>query len=155
VSIWSQNISLVIANNLQVGTVWVNSFSIEKGIETRKFSGNYLTSGSQSLLNFMKPKWQTKFTVENNITIEKLEKDIKSFGGLSSSSALPLSDTVNSLKTYKIYVGGKQARPDTQASKSVYIGHDDKTKKIACLVADCSRKDVRNAVEAAVAASNE
>ena len=77
-SLWSQNISLVmeVANNLQVGTVWVNSFSIEKSVETRKFSGNYLTSGSQSLLNFMKPKWQTTFIVENNITtsLEKRQK---------------------------------------------------------------------------------
>ena len=144
-----------VANNVQVGTVWINSFLIEKGVETRKYSGNYFTNGVESLLNFMKPKWQTSFTVENNITIEKLEKELKSFGGLSPTSALPVSESINSLKTYKIYVGGKQARPDTQASRNVYIGRNEKTKKIACLVADCSRKDVRNAVEAAVSASNE
>ena len=144
-----------VANNLQAGTVWINSCLIERGVEPRKFSGNYFTCSEQSLLNFMKPKWQTPYVVEKNITIEKLEKDLKTFGGLSASSSVPLSECVEALKTYKIYVGGKQARPDTQASKCVYIGRDEKTRKVACLVADSSRKDVRNAVEAAVAASNE
>jgi aldehyde dehydrogenase (NAD+) len=141
-----------VANNVQAGTVWINSCFIERGVETRKFSGNYHISGVQSLLNFMKPKWQTQISSDSKI--DQVEKELKSFGALSVNSSVPLAESLDTLKTYKIYVGGKQARPDTQGSRSVYIGRDE-TKKVSCLVADSSRKDVRNAVEAAASALNE
>lgn len=103
----------------------------------------------------MRPKWQTRFEIEKESSIEQLEKDLKAFGGLSSSSTVPIADNLANVKTYKLYIGGKQTRPDTQGSRSIYAGDDDKSKKLTCLVADSSRKDVRNAVEAANAAFNE
>ena len=47
VSLFSQNISLVmeVAYLVNAGTVWINSFNIERGVQTRKMSGNYKTLG--------------------------------------------------------------------------------------------------------------
>lgn len=36
-----------VASLLNVGTVWVNSFAIERGVQVRKFSGNQKLSGAQ------------------------------------------------------------------------------------------------------------
>ncbi len=36
-----------VANLLNVGTVWVNSIHIEKGVQTRKQSGTYQISGQR------------------------------------------------------------------------------------------------------------
>lgn len=47
VCLYSQNISLVmeVAYLVNVGTCWINSFPIEKGVQTRKQSGNYQLNG--------------------------------------------------------------------------------------------------------------
>ena len=36
-----------VAYLLNVGTVWMNSFPIERGVQTRKSSGNYSLSGTK------------------------------------------------------------------------------------------------------------
>lgn len=36
-----------VAYMLNVGTVWMNSFQIEKGVQPRKQSGNFQISGSK------------------------------------------------------------------------------------------------------------
>ena len=48
-------------------------------------------------------------------------------------------------RTYKLYYGGAQKRPDGMYSKTIL----DKENQVVALVADSNRKDVRNAVEAA------
>ena len=47
VSLFSQNISLVmeVAYLVNAGTVWINIFNIERGVQTRKMSGNYKCTG--------------------------------------------------------------------------------------------------------------
>jgi len=49
VGIFSQDVSLVmeVAYLLDVGTVWMNSYPIERGVQVRKASGNYALSGSR------------------------------------------------------------------------------------------------------------
>lgn len=137
-----------VAYAVQVGTVWINSVQIEKGIETRKMSGNYHIRGKQSLLNFLKPIWQKKLNdLTSNANIDAL---LKSYGSATVDSTIPISENISNKKTYKLYIGGKQARPDSQSSKSIYDGD-----KLICLVADAGRKDVRNAVEAAASAFSE
>jgi aldehyde dehydrogenase (NAD+) len=51
-------------------------------------------------------------------------------------------------RTAKLYIGGKQARPDSGYSTAVFA----KSEKLVGHVSNASRKDVRNAVEAANAA---
>lgn len=52
-------------------------------------------------------------------------------------------------RTYKLYYGGVQKRPDGQYSRPVLASDG----KVMGHVSEASRKDVRNAVEAAVKAS--
>lgn len=40
-----------VATLLNVGTVWINSFAVERGVQVRKFSGNYKLSGVQVTFN--------------------------------------------------------------------------------------------------------
>lgn len=149
VSVFSQNVSLVmeVAYLLSVGTVWMNSYPVERGVQVRKSSGNYSLSGSKSLLNFLKPKYDT-FAAKNLNTLEDAKKNIKKFGSLATTPTANAELSVS--KTYKMYIGGKQTRPDTSNSKPVFYKDDESsTDKIYALVPDASRKDVRNAVEAA------
>ena len=156
---------------LNVGTIWINSFPIEKGVQTRKQSGNYEINGfrvsfnvfftnhfclltaffkifSKSLRNFLKPKYETLNSVQFvDKDFEQMSKKLKSFGGLDPTPTLPTAQNLNVKKTYKLYVGGRQTRPDTQSSRILYA--NDKHSTPYCLLADASRKDVRNAVEAA------
>ena len=85
---------------------------------------------------------------------EQILKAIKTFGSASPQETLPQSQNLSEEKTYKLYVGGKQTRPDTQSSRGVYYQNKEGKNELYCLVADASRKDVRNAVEAAVSAFN-
>lgn len=96
--------------------------------------------------NFTRSDWEPVFNTSST-SREDLDKLIKQFGALDAASSSPLAKNVEIDQTYKLYVGGKQTRPDTQASRPVYK-HGD-AKEIYCLVPDASRKDVRNAVEAA------
>lgn len=146
VSLYSQNISLImeVAYLLNTGTVWVNAFPIERGVQARKQSGNYQINGFRSLRNFLRPKWEV-VRKEKTVDLDQAMKQVKAFGAANATPTLPSTQSLDVEKTYKLYVGGKQTRPDTQASRNVYKA----TNELYCLVADASRKDVRNAVEAA------
>ncbi len=82
--------------------------------------------------------------------IEQFAKNLKAFGNLDALDTLPSARTLNEEKTYKLYIGGKQARADTQSSRALSLG--GQSSSVHCLLADASRKDVRNAVEAAQSA---
>lgn len=150
VCICSQNLSLAmeVAYLLNHGTIWVNSFPIERGVQTRKQSGNYSIGGIKSLRNFVRCKWEMENCSQlqsTEKTLDQIQKNVKAFGALSPSSAIPLANSLSEEKTYKLYIGGKQQRPDTQSSREV----KQNAQQTYCLVPDASRKDVRNAVEAA------
>lgn len=98
----------------------------------------------KSLRNFLKPKYESdKIADANQVDFVQAQKNIKSFGSLPH--ALPSPSKVEENRTYKLYIGGKQTRPDTQSSRNVLNSKNE----VFCLIADASRKDVRNAVEAA------
>lgn len=139
-----------VAGLVNVGTVWINSFQVEKGVQTRKMSGNYNLSGFESIKDFVVLKTE-KTSSEAVANLETVQKNLKTFGSADSSQTIPAAQSVDSNKTYKLYVGGKQTRPDSQASRNVYLPGSD---KIYCLIPDAGRKDVRNAVEAANSAYN-
>src|SRR5690606_40316798 len=64
-----------------------------------------------------------------------------------AESPLALSDSID--RTAKMYIGGKQVRPDSGYSRPVL----NPTGALVGEVGDGNRKDIRNAVEAARAAS--
>jgi aldehyde dehydrogenase (NAD+) len=141
-SIWSENINVALeaAARVQAGIVWINStnlFDAAAGFGGYKESGFGREGGREGLYEYLKPKWLSSL---------KLTKTKST----AVAAAPSLSTVVASIdRTAKLYIGGKQARPDSGYSYSVL---DAKGRSIGQAGLG-NRKDVRNAVEAAIKAS--
>jgi aldehyde dehydrogenase (NAD+) len=139
------NLALDIAPKLAAGTVWVNCtnlFDASAGFGGYRESGFGREGGREGLREYVKPRWEAEE--------RKGGRALK--GGRaqprSRSAALP-PDRPTGLppidRTAKLYIGGKQARPDSGYSMPVR-GADG---SLAGEVGKGNRKDIRNAVEAA------
>ncbi|MEO3476321.1 aldehyde dehydrogenase family protein [Phaeobacter sp. CAU 1743] len=134
-SVWSENVNLAldIAPKLACGVVWVNGtnmFDAAAGFGGVRESGFGREGGWEGLSAYTKPRGKPKALAQ-----------VKGFTG-QGSGADPID------RTAKMYIGGKQARPDSGYSRPVH----DKSGAILGYVGLGSRKDVRNAVEAAAGA---
>ncbi len=139
-SIWTENINLAldIAPQVKAGTVWINCtnmFDAASGFGGYRESGFGREGGKEGLYEYVKPKNEDLFS----------EKPILSAISKKNTEGGKISIQIDIDRTTKMYVGGKQARPDNGYSIRIknrldeYIGE----------VSDGSRKDIRNAVEAA------
>jgi len=145
VSIWSETLSLAldIAPKLACGVVWVNGtnmFDASVGFGGYKESGFGREGGREGLGSYTRPKWQEKAPL---IVEEET-------GKISALTSLVGSSTGLIDRTAKLYIGGKQTRPDGGYSRPV-------TSPAGVLVGEVgegNRKDIRNAVEAARKASS-
>ncbi|NIZ61925.1 aldehyde dehydrogenase [Sedimentitalea sp. CY04] len=134
-TLWSENVNLAldIAPKLVAGVVWINGtnmFDAAAGFGGVRESGFGREGGWEGLSAYTKPKTKTK----------PLEL-VKPFKG-GGATADPLD------RTAKMYIGGKQARPDSGYSQAIY----GKSGTLLGHVGIANRKDVRNAVEAAAGA---
>ncbi|MEM8653255.1 MAG: aldehyde dehydrogenase family protein [Pseudomonadota bacterium] len=134
-TVWTENINLAldVAPKLAAGVVWVNAtnlFDAAAGFGGVRESGFGREGGWEGLLAYTRPKGATKAL-----------KPVSAFTGDDTPSD-PLD------RTAKLYIGGKQARPDGGYSRNVY----GKTGALLGQASLANRKDVRNAVEAAAAA---
>jgi len=135
--VWSEslNVALHVAAQLKAGVVWVNCtnlFDASCGFGGYRESGYGREGGREGLREYLEPVWfknAPKLTVEKQRLPEELEE-----------SAAPTID-----HTVKLYIGGKQARPDSGYSMEVRAA-DGRLLGEAPLG---NRKDIRNAVEAA------
>ncbi|WP_170582472.1 aldehyde dehydrogenase family protein [Ruegeria arenilitoris] len=135
-TVWTENVNLAldIAPKLVAGVVWVNAtnlFDAAAGFGGVRESGFGREGGWEGLSAYTKPKGKAK-------PVAKIEPIVGEGGPV---------DPVD--RTAKLYIGGKQARPDGGYSRAVWgkaglLGH----------VGLANRKDVRNAVEAAAGATN-
>jgi aldehyde dehydrogenase (NAD+) len=135
-TVWTENINLAldVAPKLKAGVVWINAtnlFDAAAGFGGVRESGFGREGGWEGLMAYLKPAAKPAL--------------------LKPAAAIPAPrepqvDTLD--RTAKMYIGGKQARPDSGYSQPVYgpkgklLGH----------VGIGNRKDIRNAVEAAHAA---
>ncbi|MEO1452210.1 MAG: aldehyde dehydrogenase family protein [Pseudomonadota bacterium] len=135
-TVWSENVNLAldIAPKLAAGVVWVNAtnlFDAAAGFGGVRESGFGREGGWEGLMAYTKPRGKARALAQ--VTAYPAPKDAEAH----------LLD-----RTAKLYIGGKQARPDGGYSRAVWgpkgalVGH-------ASLA---NRKDLRNAVEAAQAA---
>jgi aldehyde dehydrogenase (NAD+) len=138
--VWSENINvaLQVAAQLKAGVVWVNCtnlFDAACGFGGYRESGYGREGGREGLLEYVEPKWfkhAPKLTAARTIEAPPSEKLIE--------ATTPAID-----RTVKLYIGGKQVRPDSGYSMEVRSS-DGRLLGEAPLG---NRKDVRNAVEAA------
>jgi aldehyde dehydrogenase (NAD+) len=140
-SIWTENINLAldIAPKVKAGTIWINStntFDAASGFGGYRESGFGREGGIEGLNEYIKPK------IEREFKDLKPKKEVQ-LHHENPKKGLPAID-----KTAKLYIGGKQVRPDS--GYSLEIG--DTKGKVIGLVGEGNRKDIRNAVEAAHAA---
>ncbi|MDE1156224.1 MAG: aldehyde dehydrogenase family protein [Acidobacteriaceae bacterium] len=145
-SIWSENINVAldVAAQVKAGVVWINAtnvFDAAAGFGGYRESGYGREGGKEGMYEYLMPKW---FHDEVKAKpVEALpEPDVE-------TSDEPAAGGFGIDRTVKLYIGGKQARPDSGYSYPVY-GRDGKQVGEAPLG---SRKDIRNAVEAARAAA--
>jgi aldehyde dehydrogenase (NAD+) len=135
-SVWTENINLALdmAPKLRCGIVWVNTTNLmdaAAGFGGVKESGFGREGGWEGLLAYLRP-------VERSKTLKPV-----------AAVAEPRDYTPQTLdRTAKLYIGGKQARPDGGYSRPVFSARG----ALLGQVGVGNRKDIRNAVEAAQAA---
>ena len=145
-SIWSENInvSLDAAARVKAGVVWINStnlFDAAAGFGGYKESGFGREGGREGLHEYLTANWLKA------LPEAKPAKPAALSGAPTATAAANAAPSID--RTAKIYVGGKQARPDSGYSIAV----TDAKGKVVGQASLGSRKDIRNAVEAAVKAS--
>ena len=137
--VWSENINvaLQVAAQIKAGVVWVNCtnlFDAACGFGGYRESGFGREGGREGLLEYLEPLWFKNAPALPAAKQSSLEESEE------SDTAAPAID-----RTVKLYIGGKQARPDSGYSMQVR-GRDGESLGEVPLG---NRKDIRNAVEAA------
>ena len=149
-SIWSENINVAldVAARVKAGTVWINStnvFDTSSGFGGYRESGYGREGGKEGMYEYLRP-------LDGRQDVPALAGgDGKGDG--SNSSPAPTAEEISAEgddlptidRTPKLYIGGKQVRPDSGYSRLVYASSG----KVLGEVAEGNRKDIRNAVEAA------
>ena len=144
-SVWSENIDLALdtASQIKAGVLWINStnlFDAAAGFGGYRESGFGREGGREGLLEYLVPTIEKSLLPAAPRTVAKL--DASPYSGLKTAK-LPEID-----RTAKLYIGGKQARPDGGYSWTVTA--PDGTALGEAGIGN--RKDIRNAVETAVKA---
>ena len=137
-SLWTENINLAldVAPKIKAGVVWINctnQFDAAAGFGGYKESGFGREGGKEGLYEYVKPKADAKLANKPAKVKTKAAKK-------SAAPAMPMID-----RTAKLYIGGKQARPDGGYSLTVKAADGS----VMGEVPEGNRKDIRNAVEAA------
>ncbi len=141
-SIWTENINLAldIAPKIKSGIVWVNStnlFDAAAGFGGYKESGFGREGGREGMYEYLVPTWKKG--------AEMVVDAPMSTPAQTSSNDFGMPDID---RTPKFFIGGKQVRPDGGYSIAVR----DPAGFTIGEVGDGNRKDLRNAVTAALAA---
>uniref|UniRef100_A0ABM0GME7 Aldehyde dehydrogenase family 16 member A1-like n=1 Tax=Saccoglossus kowalevskii TaxID=10224 RepID=A0ABM0GME7_SACKO len=158
-SVWTENVSLAleVAFNLKAGAVWINGhnmFDAAAGFGGYRQSGYGRDGGKEGLYEYVMPTWMEKPKPEN------VDVNYKTFGATLPTPPSNATVEQNTIeidgvkmpcidRTYKLYYGGGQKRPDGQYSRPVLSPAGE----VISVVADGNRKDIRNAVEVAHAAA--
>jgi aldehyde dehydrogenase (NAD+) len=172
-SVWTENVNLAldVAPRIKAGTVWVNCtnlFDAAAGFGGYRESGYGREGGREGLFEYVKPAWQegaragasdgggsggaiasagaanghgaTGSAAASDGQVDGPSAEPRATAQQTAGASLPGVD-----RTAKLYVGGRQVRPDGDYSIPV-LAHDG---SVMAEVPRGNRKDVRNAVEAA------
>jgi aldehyde dehydrogenase (NAD+) len=141
-SVWSDNLNLAldVAPRLKAGTVWVNCtnmFDASSGFGGYRESGYGREGGREGMYEYLK-----RSHVNSAVRTASGEQRPAEAPAVASDGLPPVD------RTPKLYIGGKQVRPDSGYALPV-LGADGRR---LGEVGRGNRKDIRNAVEAAHAA---
>jgi aldehyde dehydrogenase (NAD+) len=138
--VWSENlnVALHVASQIKAGVVWVNCtnlFDASCGFGGYRESGYGREGGREGLMEYLEPAWfktAPALPAAKPSPVEGSDEE--------SDTAAPAID-----RTVKLYIGGKQARPDSGYSMQVRSSDGQSLGEVPL----GNRKDIRNAVEAA------
>jgi aldehyde dehydrogenase (NAD+) len=159
--VWSENINLAldIAPKIKAGVVWINStnlFDAAAGFGGYRESGFGREGGREGMYEYLKRDRADE--VPDDLAAGRAAKASARAAAKSASApikrAAELDDPDRGLplldRTAKLFVGGKQARPDSGYSIPIVGVNGQPLGEVG----EGNRKDIRNAVEAAHAASS-
>ncbi|KQW91790.1 aldehyde dehydrogenase [Massilia sp. Root418] len=137
--VWTENISLAldVAPQIKAGVVWINTanqFDAACGFGGYRESGYGREGGREGMYEYLVP-----VSEDARPAAPVLAAPAKAKAAPAAADAFAID------RTAKLYIGGKQARPDGAYSRAVH-GADG---KFVGEVGEGNRKDIRNAVEAA------
>jgi aldehyde dehydrogenase (NAD+) len=138
-SVWTENINLAldVAPKLKAGSVWINCtnmFDAASGFGGYRESGFGREGGKEGLYEYLKPRWEAGLHTEPVYRSVEREIPDKPAGSVRAID-----------RTAKLYIGGRQVRPDEGYS---LMSYDAGGKEVAEFPKG-GRKDIRDAVEAA------
>jgi aldehyde dehydrogenase (NAD+) len=150
-SVWTENINLAldIAPKLKSGVVWVNStnlFDASAGFGGYRESGFGREGGREGMWEYLERGREENDggSKPNEVQPSSPTNHAVVLDGTAEENPQPAID-----RTPKLFIGGKQARPDSGYSRRITGPAGD----VVGEVGEGNRKDIRNAVEAAHAAS--
>jgi aldehyde dehydrogenase (NAD+) len=143
-SVWSETIgrALDIAPRLECGVVWINAtnlFDAGVGFGGYRESGFGREGGREGIYEYLKPRAWSKLAVRSSLAAP-VAVTANAGSNVASESNVSALD-----RTAKLFIGGKQVRPDSGYTRIVYAPSGN----IVGEVGEGSRKDIRNAVAAA------
>jgi aldehyde dehydrogenase (NAD+) len=153
-SVWTENINLAldVAPQLKAGTIWINCtnvFDAASGFGGYRESGFGREGGREGLREYVKWGGTAERRNGGRVAKEKSTRAVRPAAAKrKGSSAVPpyRRTAVPPIdRTPKLYIGGKQVRPDSGYSIPVL----DSAGRQVGEVGQGNRKDIRNAVEAA------
>ncbi|XP_059414141.1 aldehyde dehydrogenase family 16 member A1 isoform X3 [Carassius carassius] len=146
-SIWTEDLTLALesAKSLCVGSVWVNCHSVMDPalpLCGRRESGNCTDGGREGLYQFLRPSLSPSFPRSSPSSINYAD-----FGSAVSKFMIPEGFDPSSVpRFYSHFVGGQLRKADSGCSRSVLAPGG----AVLAHCPDGGRKDVRDAVEAAI-----
>ncbi|HEV7815920.1 MAG TPA: aldehyde dehydrogenase family protein [Janthinobacterium sp.] len=147
--VWTESISLAldVAPELKAGVVWINTanqFDAACGFGGYRESGFGREGGREGMLEYLTP-----LAEDARPAAPPAPAGAGTRSAASAVAANAAADPFALDRTAKLYIGGKQARPDSAYSRAVF-GADG---VFLADIGEGNRKDIRNAVEAAHKAS--
>ncbi|ROI15136.1 Aldehyde dehydrogenase family 16 member A1 [Anabarilius grahami] len=146
-SIWTEDLTLALesAKSLCLGSVWVNCHSVMDPalpLCGRRESGNCTDGGREGLYQFLRPSLSPSLPRSSPSSI-----NYAAFGSAESKFMIPEGFDPSSVpRFYSQLVGGQLRKADSGCSRSVLAPGG----AVLAHCPDGGRKDVRNAVEAAI-----
>ncbi|KAM4717540.1 aldehyde dehydrogenase family 16 member A1 [Anableps anableps] len=147
-SIWTEDLTLALetAKSLSVGSVWVNSSSVSDPClpaSGHKDSGTCTDGGQEGLYQFLRPSISSPLPRSSPVSLE-----YSKFGTEPTKAAIPGSPDGTSIpQSYPQFVGGKACKSVSACSVAVQAPGGG---SVLAFCPEGGRKDVRNAVEAAI-----
>ena len=154
--VWSESIGLAleVAPRLKAGVVWINTANqFDAAVWLRRLPRIGLMAArvdAKALREYLKlravPTAKVAKPANKTTSGHQDPEDHPPRGAVITADPNAID------RTAKLYIGGKQARPDGGYSREVWAGSPGKGRLLG-LVPEGNRKDIRNAVEAARAAA--